>query len=104
MRRRNIKEVTIETYRELDDGTEQTLTTLVELSVERRPRQADRVTSVDFDGDDAYDADGKAYPMTDDEKEAVAIAADDARRDLQARLDDAAEAAAEDAWEAARDR
>lgn len=90
-------EETLTTHRELDDGTELELTVLVQFMVETGYRRADRVVGTDYDDDNGYDAQDKAHALTDDEKETVAIEADDARRALQKSFDDADEAAAEDA-------
>ena len=97
-------EETLTIHRELDDGTEIALTTLVQFTVSRGHRSANRVIAIDYDGDDGYDAEGKAHALTDAEKETIGMEADDARRALQASFNDADEAAAEDAWDAARDR
>jgi len=97
-------EETLTTHRELDDGTEIALTTLVQFTVTRGHRCADRIIGIDYDGDDGYDTDGKPHALTDDEKETIGMEASDARQALQESFDDANEAAAEDAWDADRDR
>ena len=97
-------EKTITIPRELEDGTELVLTATVFFTVTRGRRCADRVTAVDYDDDNLYDADGTPYPMTDDEKETVGVEASELRSAMQVEFDDRDEAAAENAWDARDDR
>jgi len=96
-------EKTHNTYRELPDGTELELTTPVFLTVRKGWRKADSVESVDYDPT-GYDAEGTAYPLTEDEAESLGVAASEFASDCQREFNDTAEAQAEDAWDARHDR
>jgi hypothetical protein len=101
--RTRTEERTHETYRENADGTETVLRSTIYLTVTGRHRRADEVTGVDYDAD-GYDADDNPHPLTEDERETLAMAASDAASGAQVSFDDRAEAEAEDAWDARMDR